>query len=475
MFFSQVRVFAERPAIYSVPLNRWWTYAQLHTEVEDVFQASLRVPHKALVFCFAANDAGSVLLYLAALQANHAVALLDRNLSESARNALIDRYEPDFIFDDSARTYEARVATVAYQVCDTRYGARVWRREQPEDTGIFHDLALLLTTSGSTGSPKFVRLSRRNVLSNAVAIRDALAIHTNERAITSLPIHYTYGLSVVHSHLVAGASLVLTGESVITPAFWDTFRATNCTSFAGVPYTYQMLERIGFHKFDLPSLRTMTQAGGKLSDEVIVRFHENLSRKDREFVVMYGQTEATARIACLPSRLLPAKVGSVGFAVPGGHLHIEGESTEAAGADGVGEVIYSGPNVMLGYATSREDLAQGDLQGGVLRTGDLGYLDEDGCLVLTGRSKRIAKLFGLRLNLDEVEEMVKPYGPTAVVGKEDRLLVLCAHGDDVLFGRYREELAKKLRVHHKALEFRRVDALPLTSSGKVDYASLRGL
>jgi acyl-CoA synthetase (AMP-forming)/AMP-acid ligase II len=229
-----------------------------------------------------------------------------------------------------------------------------------------------------------------------------------------------------------------------------------------------MLERIGFATLDLPSLRTLTQAGGRMSDAMILRFHEAAAAKGARLVVMYGQTEATARIAYLPPERLPEKLGSAGIAIPDGRLWVE-----EAGEGVAGEVLYAGPNVMLGYAASRADLAEGDTLGGVLRTGDLGRIDADGFLWLSGRSKRIAKVFGLRLNLDEVEQMLHHLGPTAVVGGDDRLVIFCAHGDEERFGGYRASLSKALRLNHRALEFRRVDAIPATPSGKTDYSLLR--
>jgi len=195
-------------------------------------------------------------------------------------------------------------------------------------------------------------------------------------------------------------------------------------------------------------------------------------RRGGRFHVMYGQTEATARIACLPWDRLPEKVGAVGIAIPGGRLSVDTGEGREGGPSERGEIVYSGPNVMMGYAESRDDLSRGDDLQGVLRTGDLGFLDEEGFLHITGRSKRIGKVMGMRVNLDEVETRLRSRGPTAVVAGDDGLMIYCEYGDEALFSALARELARDLRATEGSFSFRRVRALPLTGNGKPDYQSL---
>jgi acyl-CoA synthetase (AMP-forming)/AMP-acid ligase II len=342
---------------------------------------------------------------------------------------------------------------------------------------IHPDLQLLLSTSGTTGSRKLVRLSATNIESNAAAIAAYLELTPDERPITSLPLHYTFGLSILDSHWLAGACVVLTTESLVQGAFWDILRAHGCTSLAGVPYTYLMLERIGFRGMDLPSLRTLQQAGGALDRRLTATYAEHMARRGGRFFVMYGQTEATARMAYVPPDRLAEKLGSAGIAIPGGRLRIEHDEHDGdGGADRTsraGEVVFEGPNVMLGYASGPDDLALGDQLDGVLHTGDIGYLDDEGFLFLVGRSKRIAKVFGLRLNLDEVEATLREHGPAAVVGTGDALWAFCAFGTDASLLELRASLARRYRLHRSALNLRRVDAIPTSTSGKVDYATIQ--
>jgi acyl-CoA synthetase (AMP-forming)/AMP-acid ligase II len=362
---------------------------------------------------------------------------------------LIDVYQPEFLFNPSSATGFSEV------------DGQVWKRvEALEAPPIHSSLSVLLSTSGTTGNPKFVRLSLENIRANALSIAEALGIQPRDRAAANLPLHYSYGLSVINSHLARGASLVLTGESFVSPSFWNLLREQACESLAGVPYSYQMLDRLKLEQLNVPGIRTLTQAGGKLGSELIAKFHRIMADRGGRFFTMYGQTEATARISVLPPEMLPDKTGSVGLAIPGGSIAIN-----------EGEIVYSGPNVMMGYAECRADLALGDTQGGTLRTGDLGYLDSDGCLWVTGRLKREAKLFGLRVNLDDLEAMVRVHGPAAVVGRTDSLSIFCEF-EEALFPVCRDELASKLRVHARAFQFHRIDRLPTTGAGKIDYSAL---
>jgi len=474
MLFDNEYQPVSRPAIYDAALKKWCTYGELRNLV-DLLAESLAYPQKALAFCFCRNDLASVAWYLAALQAGHAVALLDEGLTGEFKAALISSYTPDFILTsvDTTDYSSAIEEQPGYFAASTPVpGNYFWRRKAVLEQTLHPDLAVLLSTSGSTGSPKFVRLSGKNVMSNALSISQVLEIGETDRAISSLPFHYSYGLSVLNTHLLKGASEVMTNEGLTSPAFWNAFREMECTSFAGVPYSYQILKRLDVDKLNLPTLRVMTQAGGRLHKDLVAHFHQVMAARNGRFYVMYGQTEATARIAILPSQFLPEKLGSAGVAIPGGSLAIRIDGRLTTEPNQPGELVYSGPNVMMGYANGREDLSLGDALGGTLETGDSAHLDEQGFIFFEGRMKRDAKVFGLRVNLDEVENLLRAYGPTAVVAGSENLLIYCEYGEAEDFARYRQDLAAKLRVHHSAFKFLRVEQIPTTPSGKINYPAL---
>lgn len=459
---------SDQAALIEAETEQVLSYAALRRAIDEA-GARLWAPQKSLLFLFARNDLASVVAYLAALARGHAVALLDADLNPTLRRPLLERYRPHFVWlAGGAELLEAKDLAGREQ---TGWGdGRCW--SFASDSALHPELGLLLSTSGTTGSPKLVRLSWAAVAANAASIGEALGLSAADRGVASLPIFYSYGLSVLNSHLLAGASLLLTRAGPVERAFWDQLRRQECSSFAGVPYTYQMLQRLGFENFDVPSLRVMTQAGGRLEPRLVEHFQRHMAARGGRFFVMYGQTEAAARMAVLPPERLSEKLGSVGRAIPGGELHIDWSAAPAGVAAGVGEVVYRGPNVMLGYAESAADLARGDDLRGELRTGDLGYLDADGFLFITGRSKRMGKLFGLRVSLDEVEALVRERGPAAVVQHGERLVVFCAFGDPSSLDALRGELAAHLRVHRSGLELRRIDALPTLPSGKIDYSGL---
>jgi len=454
------------PALYDSGTRKWISYGGLRQEVERI--AGLIQPrHKALVFCFCPTTVSSIVAYLGALASRNAVALLDSQMAEVFRSRLIEEYQPEFVFAPVSWTFCAD----AWRGIETDLDSlALWAAKSSCEHSIHPDLAVLLSTSGVTGSPKMVRLSSEAVHANAASICRALAITERERAITGLPLHYSYGLSVLNSHLLAGASVVVSDQGLTSRPFWDVFRGESCTSLAGVPYSYQMLMRLGIDQLDIPSLRTLTQAGGKLQDALILRFHEKIRARGGNFYVMYGQTEATARIAVLPPELLPDKVGSVGFPVHGGRIEIEAKRADVSASSG--EIVYHGANVMMGYACNRSNLALGDSLRGRLETGDLGYRDADGLLYVTGRTKRFAKVFGLRINLDEIEDLIKSEGAAAVVEDNNGLVVFCEFGEDSDFHRIRTDLSEKLNLHPTAFQFRRVDRLPLNANGKVNYREL---
>lgn len=432
------------------------SYQRLGAICEDFSAQLVRRSQKRLGFVLCRNDLASLAAYLAALRAGDCVALLPERLPSSQLSGLLERYRPDWV-----------LGTADTSLPNT-LGSTVWRGRTlhqfgPDTRGIHTDLALLLSTSGTTGSPRMVRLSYANLAANAASIAEYLALGSAERPITTLPMHYSYGLSVINSHLHVGAALLLTDDAVTTRSFWNLFRDGGATSLAGVPFTWQMLARLRIERMDLPTLRTLTQAGGRLSPELTEHFRQAADAHGWRFFVMYGQTEATARIAYLPPDLLASKIGAIGQAIPGGALSIADD----------GELLYRGPNVMLGYAESRDDLALGDTLHGVLRTGDLARQDEDGVYWLTGRIKRIAKVFGNRVNLDEVEALIATQlGCTAAALDEDDALRVVltqpAREAEVL-----EILRNTLSVHPSGLRVCSLDVLPRTSSGKLDYPALR--
>ncbi len=443
-------------------------YAGLRT-ITDEWCRALAANRKSLVICLAGRNLATVACYLAVLRLDHAVAMLDAGMPAAARDRFLAAYRPDFVAWCGEDGAAAPGPPPGYGHHADPGTATVWARTADPGGDLHPDLALVLSTSGSTGNPKAVRLSYRNIESNSRAIAASLGVVDTDRAVTALPLHFGYGLSVVSSHLIAGASVLVCAERPTGRAFWRRFAAAGGTNFPGVAPTYEILARMASGVDSVPTLRTMTCSGSRLRDELVLSYAERLRRRGGRLFMMYGQTESTSRISCLDPDCLPERVGSVGTAIPGGRITIADRAGLPRGSDG--EIVYTGPNVMLGYARTRLDLGLGDMTGGVLHTGDLGCLDS-GFLYLTGRRKRIAKVLGLRLSLDDIERLFEPDGTVAAVDAGDRGVLLFTEQPPAHLDAARPRVAADLGIPASLLTIRRVDPLPRTSNGKVDYLSL---
>lgn len=444
-----------------------YTYSQLGLAQERL---AGQIPGRCLVFCLCQNSAGSLLGYVTFINHRILPLLLDASLDRELLRQLVESYRPDYFWvpDDVAAefpTYHAQYSDLGYSLLKTEFDGAFPLHE---------DLALLLTTSGSTGSPKLVRQSYLNIRANTVSIVEYLELDESERPITTLPMSYTYGLSILNTHLYVGASVILTQMPVTKREFWQRFRQYGATSFGGVPYIYEMLDKLRFYGMDLPSLRTMTQAGGKLAPELHKKFAEYALATGRRFVVMYGQTEATARMAYLPPEKSLEKYGSMGIAIPGGRFSlIDAEGNEIAQPEVTGELVYEGANVALGYAEGGDDLQKGDEFCGRLVTGDMARRDADGYYTIVGRKKRFLKIFGSRINLDETERMVKAAFPDldcACGGVDDRMFVFIT--DETKKDGVQGFLVTKTGFNHIAFAVVPMERIPKNEAGKTMYAAL---
>lgn len=436
-----LRAHGDRTAL--ITATRQVSYTELAGEVADA--VAVMGTGRRLILLETHNDIATVVAYLAALAAGH-VALPVAPGGD--HTAITQTYSPDTVIDADGIHH---------------------RRDEPAHR-LHEDLALLMSTSGSTGSPKLVRLSHTNLQSNAAAIAEYLDIRETDRAATTLPLSYCYGLSVLNSHLLQGAALILTEDSVLDDAFWELFTEHRGTSFAGVPHTFELLDRIGFDDMSLPHLRYLTQAGGRMAPERVRRFAALGERQGWRLVVMYGATEATARMAYLPADLALTRSDAIGKPIPGGEFSIEHLD---GWPDGTGELVYRGPNVMLGYAHGTEDLALGATFD-ALRTGDIARRGADGLFEIVGRSSRFVKLFGLRIDLQRLESGLAEQNIKALcTGDDDGIAVAAtapASGSEVT-----RLVAAAARIPTSGIRTTIVDELPRLTSGKPDYPAVRAL
>jgi len=429
------------------------------------------MPAGSLVLIVAAKQAEPIFAYVAGVRAGAAVMLSDIKTKTADVLDIVSSYAPDVAAVPARWTGLDDLA--AYSNALTFGSYVILRRKNHTAAPVHPELRLLLPTSGSLGSAKFVRVSDRNLEANTASIIQYLRLGVNERAITTMPISYSYMLSIVNTHLTCGASIVVCEESIMEKKFWETARDFGVTSLSGVPYFYQSLNRLGFTKMSIPTLRQMTQAGGKLDVLLASKVLDFCEAEGIRFTMMYGQTEASPRMAYLDPTDARAKIGSIGKAIPGTDMWLEDEAGERINAPNVvGEIVFRGDNVSMGYAARRADLYKDDENGGVLRTGDLASQDTDGFFFIKGRSKRIAKLYGIRLNLDEIESRLLAHSiEAACLPSCDKIVIFADPSVNV------EELLAIVsditEQRKRSFDCRTIDALPRTANGKIDYLALR--
>ena len=266
-------------------------------------------------------------------------------------------------------------------------------------------LAEIIFTSGSTGEPKGVMISHKNLIANTSSIIEYLSLSQQDTMLVVLPFYYCYGLSLLHTHLRVGGSIVLNNIFIMLGGVINDLKRYKCTGFAGVPTHFQILLRKSdsFKTTSFPDLRYVTQAGGKLHNVFISEFIEVFP--NIRFNVMYGQTEATARLSWLPPEKLPEKIGSCGKGIPGVELKVADEDGNLVKPGETGEILAYGDNIMQGYYKDPESTGQ-TLKNGWLYTGDLATVDEDGYIYLTARKKEIIKVGGRRVSPKEIEEVI---------------------------------------------------------------------
>lgn len=442
------------------------SYDFLKKESDNVAKS---IGERCLVFCLCRNEIGSILGYVSFINNAIVPVLLNSNLDKDLLKNLLEIYKPSFIWAPEDQTEQFLGMEIAYKA----YGFILLKTGYKKIYPLYKDLALLLTTSGSTGSPKFVRQSYLNVLDNTQSIVKYLKLDATEKPITTLPMNYTYGLSIINSHLFVGATILVTDKGLMQKEFWTFFKDAAATSFGGVPYTYEMLDRLRFYRMKLPSLRTMTQAGGKILPNLHEKFAKYAQEQGKKFIVMYGQCEATARMGYLPPERALEKKGSMGIVIPGGKFRlIDVNGKEIRDTYTTGELIYEGKNVTLGYAQCGEDLALGDERHGVLETGDMAQFDEDGYYYIVGRKKRFLKIYGNRVNLDEIDRLIKDKFAieAASAGVDDHMYIFVT--DDKYVDSVRNFVVNKTALNHAAFRVVVINEIPKNDSGKTLYKEL---
>ena len=434
-------------------------------EMADAVKSVLA--ERELVFVLSSNKAGSLAGFLSLYDNKDVCLLLSSHIDRGLLDALFTTYHPSYMWMPNEMVeefgYEAVYTAYDFTLCKTGQKA-------PE---MNPDLSMLMTTSGTTGSPKLVRHKYGNIESNAKNVAEVFGWTPGDRGIIDLPMQYTMGLNVILSHLYAGATVLLMEANLLSPLYWKFIKEQKGTNFTGVPYSYEILSKLRFQRMDLPFLNTMAEGGGKLSDAQFETFAKFAEEKGKRFFATFGTTETSARLAYLPPKDATTHIGSIGTAIPEGKLSLVDENgNEITTPDTEGELRYDGPNVTMGYGTCVEDLLKGDEFCGTYYTGDIAKMDADGYFYIVGRKKRFLKLFGLRVSLDQSEKIIKEAFniECACTGDDNQMRIYIT--EDSLKDDVKKLIAEKTGLIAKSFEVNVISEIPRFESGKINYKVL---
>lgn len=424
-------------------------------------QFPLSDERKKLAFLYLDNSIISVSILFSMLRAGNCICLLNQNLETELKEGLESKYHPSYIFDtkrEEIRNYRKADVNGLKDLSISVFYTDIYKYI------VHHELCILLPTSGTTGSPKLVKLTDENLIANATSVIQYLPITPADSTPLNLPIYYSYGLSILLTNSIAGGQIICTNESILSRNFWNLFMKYQCNNFSGVPYTYEMLDRIGFSKMEGLNLKYFTQAGGKLDTKYRIIFGEYAAKHDARFFIMYGQTEAAPRMAFLDPQELFTKIESIGKAIAGGKFEIDSAN---------GELTYQGKNIFRGYALGWSDLDHLEVIE-TLRTGDLSYADDEGFYYISGRLNRFVKLFGNRIGLDEVEQRLRKKFECTIgcTGVNDQFILVVSDSEALSADDVKTFLSTLFGIHASAIRFRFVHSIPLNSNHKIDYPKI---
>lgn len=425
------------------------------------------LPKRSLLFILTENNVGGIIWVLATILSGNVPLILSAHTDPALLSSLTNTYLPQFI------CAPARLAeSDPEQAVAEEFGYRLRATGAPA-ANLHPDLSHLLPTSGSTGSPKLVRHKYENIEAAGLNISTFFGLTSEDRPLMVLPLHYTMGLSMVFSHIKVGATILITDLSMTDPRFWKFLKEERATSFTGVPFSYEILDKMRFTRMKLPDLTLLTQGGGKMPHDLNLKFAEYCRDNGKMWIATYGQSEGTARMAWLPPEYAVSKMGSIGIAVPNGRLSLrDAEGEEILESPAEGEMCYEGKNVTMGYARCREDLSLGDDRNGFLPTGDIAYRDADGFYFIKGRMGRFLKLFGNRIGLDECEQIVKGVVACecACTGTDEKLIVYLISETEA--EKAKSAIIEAVHLPANVIEIRTIESLPKNEAGKILYAKL---
>ena len=467
--FQNLKKFGNSTALIEDNLNEI-SYSEI---LEETIKISKHIDGRSLIIIFSSNTIESIIGYISFCIKKNVVMLVERNINQSNANKLIYNYNPDYIFLPklSHLNFNNNFEIIF------NYKNYLLLKSIKKITKILHkELSILLPTSGTTGNSKFVKISNRNILSNTRSIIDYLHINKNHKSITILSMHYSYGMSILNTHLSVGAKIVVTEEKITSKPFWNLLKSSRVTSISGVPFIYETFDKLKIQEMDLPYIKYFTQAGGKLKKNLVIKFANYCIKNDKEFIIMYGQTEASPRMSYLPFKDILRKPDSIGKAINNCRFEIQdNDGNIIKEINKSGQLIFYGDNVSMGYANNFLDLKNGYNNKGILKTGDIATKDQENFYYILGRIDRSVKIAGIRINLDNIEKTLFDFGYEIVCLINENKLIIhikCKSDFDKMKKKITSIVYSEFNINKNLLLLKKISEFPRNSDGKIIYKNL---
>ena len=427
---------------------------------------------KNLILILSDNTIGALVGYISFIKLKKVPIILDGDTNLNILKKNINNYDPEYVWISKEK--KGQFFLNNYQLIMEILNFKLLKKKKIEKENILNSkLCLLASTSGSTGSPKFVRQSYINIKSNIKSIIKYLAIDDHSIAITTLPLSYTFGQSIINTHIFAGGKIILSNSSILQMKFWKLFFKHKISHFYGVPYTFEILSKIKFFEKRDNHLKVIAQAGGKLSEIIQKKLFKYCLKNKKKFYTMYGQAEATSRISYLPFNKSNKKIGSIGKSILNGKLYlIDDQGNLIKSQNKIGNLTYEGPNVCLGYSFNRKDLNKGDVWNGKIITGDLAKKDKDNYFYIVGRKKRYAKINGISISLDEIENALTLKFSTInflILSDDKKIFVYFDDRKKIIKKQITLFLKKNYNLNIILYELRYIKNIPRLKTGKKNY------
>lgn len=461
-FYSEIEKYKDNKAII-LDDELFFSYNQL---IDLANKLSKNIEKKKLILVLMDNEIETIISMIASDLNQNVIMSVNSIINYNALDKIIITYKPDFIFFNKNKNLNLK--GYSYKCDFINY--RLISRKKNHHKELHQDLFMLVSTSGSTGSKKQVMLSKQNLSSNTYSIIKDLKIFSKDVCITTLPPGYVYGMSIINTHLLSGAKIILNKSSVIEKDFWRKIKHHKVNTFGGVPYTYELIHRFFLKKENFTNVKYITQAGGFLSDNIKFDIIKFLKKNNKKFITMYGAAEGTARLSYLPWRYAEKKNGSIGIPIYNGNFFIMDQiNKEIKEPNKEGCLFYKGENVFLGYSVSFKDLKNQSNKKNILNTGDIAFKDKDGFYYLKGKLTRFVKLFGNRISLDELENIIFKFGikTVCVQNKKDSISIFVIHkiNENLLLN----FISNYTSINKKAFKILIIKKFPLLENDKIDY------